>query len=104
MTYAALAGLFLLVPALVLIVTVVLRRPGARWWATTGVTVLALLALTLVFDNVMIAADLFRYTPSQLHGLRLGLVPLEDLAWPLAVGILLPALQLLLFPGPTVDR
>ncbi|AXK47006.1 lycopene cyclase domain-containing protein [Brachybacterium saurashtrense] len=102
MSYAMLAGLFLLVPLLVLAVTVVLRRPGRRWWATTAVTIAVLLMLTAVFDSLMIAADLFRFAGEDLLGPRLGLAPVEDLAWPLAAGLLLPSLWLLL--GPQEER
>ncbi|WP_341854477.1 hypothetical protein [Brachybacterium sp. GPGPB12] len=51
-----------------------------------------------MFDSLMIAADLFRYAEEDLLGVRLLLTPLEDLAWPLAAGLLLPSLWLLLTP------
>ena len=101
MSYAALAGLFLLPVLLVTVLAAVRRRPGPRWWLTTGATVAALLALTIVFDSLMIAADLFRYAEEDLLGVRLLLTPLEDLAWPLAAGLLLPALRVALAPRPT---
>jgi len=53
---------------------------------------LALLALTAVFDTVMIAAGLFTYADAHLLGPRIGLAPIEDFAYPLAAVILLPAL------------
>lgn len=102
MTYAALAAVFLIPPLLVAAIAAAVRRPGPRWWAITAATVLVLLALTLVFDTVMITADLFRYDPALLSGAMLGLVPIEDLAWPVAAGVLLPSLWLLL--TPTEDR
>lgn len=98
MSYAALAGLFLIPPAAVLALAVVLRRPGRRWWLTTALSLLVLLVLTAVFDTAMIAADLFRFADEDLLGIRIGLAPLEDLAWPLAAILLLPSLWLLLTP------
>jgi len=98
MSYAALAGLFLLPPLLVAVITVVRRRPGPRWFLTTAATIAVLLVLTIVFDSLMIAADLFRYAEDDLLGVRFLLTPLEDLAWPLAAGLLLPSLWLLLTP------
>jgi len=98
MSYAALAGLFLLPSAAVLALAVVLRRPGRRWWLTTALSLLVLLVLTAVFDTAMIAADLFRFADEDLLGIRIGLAPLEDLAWPLAAILLLPSLWLLLTP------
>jgi len=99
LSYAALAGLFLIPPAAVLALAVVLRRPGRRWWLTTALSLLVLLVLTAVFDTAMIAADLFRFADEDLLGIRIGLAPLEDLAWPLAAILLLPSLWLLLTPA-----
>ena len=96
MSYALLAGLFLLPPVMLAAAAAVVRRPGKRWWLVTAATIAGLLALTLVFDSVMIAADLFRYDEEQLSGIRIALVPVEDLAWPIAAGLLLPSLRLLL--------
>jgi lycopene cyclase domain-containing protein len=91
MSYAALAGLFLLAPVAVCILAVARCRPSRRWWRTTAVTI-------VVFDTLMIAADLFRFEEADLLGIRIGLAPLEDLAWPVAAGLLLPSLWLLLTP------
>lgn len=98
MSYAALAGLFLLAPLLVLVLAAMLRRPDRRWWTSTAVTVLALIALTIGVDSLMIAVDLFRFAEEDLLGIRIGLAPVEDLAWPVAAGVLLPSLWLLLTP------
>lgn len=98
MSYAALAGLFLLAPIAVCVLAAVRCRPSRRWWRTTAVTIAVLVALTVVFDSLMIAADLFRFEEEDLLGIRIGLAPLEDLAWPVAAGLLLPSLWLLLTP------
>lgn len=95
MTYAGLAGLFLLGSFALLAAAVVLRRPDRRWWLATGATAVLMLVLTAVFDNVMIAADLFRFDDDQLSGARVGLAPVEDFAWPLAAVAALPSLLLL---------
>lgn len=65
------------------------RRPLLRAMAATA---LVLGALTAVFDSVMIAAGLFTYAEEHLLGPRIGLAPVEDFAYPLAAGALLPAL------------
>ena len=54
--------------------------------------------MTAVFDSLMIAVDLFRFAEGDLLGIRIGLAPVEDLAWPVAAGVLLPSLWLLLTP------
>ncbi|MGO1225663.1 MULTISPECIES: lycopene cyclase domain-containing protein [unclassified Brachybacterium] len=98
MSYAALAGLFLIGPVLTTALALMLRRPGRRWWLLTGGTIAVLLVMTVLFDSLMIAVDLFRFEESLLLGWRIGLAPVEDLAWPLAAGLLLPSLWLLLTP------
>lgn len=58
---------------------------------TTGLVIAALLVLTAIFDNAMIAAGLVTYGQEHRLGLQLGLVPIEDFFYPLVVGLLLPA-------------
>ncbi|MFT4285734.1 MAG: lycopene cyclase domain-containing protein [Protaetiibacter sp.] len=52
-----------------------------------------LVVLTLVFDNLMIAVGLYGYPPGQLSGIRIGLAPLEDLSYPIAAALALPAIR-----------
>ncbi|MGO4385737.1 lycopene cyclase domain-containing protein [Specibacter sp. RAF43] len=59
-------------------------------------TLVVLVALTAIFDNVMIGSGLFDYAGHTLAGVRVGLAPLEDFAYPLAASLLLPGLWLLL--------
>ncbi len=75
------------------------RRPGfARRMRSCALTAVVLVALTLVFDNVMIAVDLFTYPVEHLSGIRIGLAPIEDFAYPLCAAFLVPALFELLSP------
>lgn len=62
------------------------RRLAPRSVRAMLVAFLALSALTIVFDSLMIAADLFSYGPGTT-GIRLWLAPIEDLAYP-AVALL----------------
>jgi len=100
MSYPVLALVFLALAAAVAVFATRRRRLGSRWWVVTGLTILALVVLTAVFDNLMIAADLFRYNEELLVGWYLGLAPVEDFAWPVAAGLLLPSLWELLHPVP----
>lgn len=104
MTYLTLAGLFVLATLPFLAVAVAVRRPSRRWWAATGLTCLALVVLTAVFDTAMIAADLFRFDESKLVGLHVGLAPIEDFAWPIAAVAVVPAVVLLLTPRRVADH
>lgn len=75
------------------------RRPGfRRRLGASAIAAVALLALTAVFDNVMIALDLFAYPEEHLSGLRIGLAPLEDFAYPLCAAFGVPAVLSLLTP------
>lgn len=96
MSYLVLDLLFLAVAGGVAVLGARAARPGRRWWAASAVVAVALLVLTVIFDSLMIAADLFRYDESTLTGLRVALTPVEDLAWPLAAVLALPALWELL--------
>ncbi|WP_402462866.1 lycopene cyclase domain-containing protein [Isoptericola aurantiacus] len=98
MTYAGLGVAVVAASVLLAVVAAVVRRPGGRWWATTAVTALVLVVLTVVFDSLMIAADLFRYDDAELLGVHLWLTPVEDLAWSVVAALALPALWLLLTP------
>ena len=99
MTYLLLAVLFLAIAAAVAAVAhrIAARRTtptGARLigWRPIVLAAVALLVLTAVFDNVMIASGLFTYADAHISGLRIGLAPVEDFAYPLAGVVLLPAL------------
>ena len=84
------------------VLVVARRRTRAPVPAALGVALAALLVLTAVFDNVMIAAGLVAYGDVQRLGISVGLVPLEDFTYPIAGVLLLPALWHLL--GGSVRR
>lgn len=102
--YGTLAGLVVLAGALPALLCLLLRRPPARWWLAVAVTLVALLVLTAVFDSLMILADLFRYGAQVQAGPRLGIVPLGDFSWPIAVALGLPSLWRLIGARPHGGR
>lgn len=90
MTYALLIAPFATVTALVALSTV--RRPAfGRRMRASALAALALIVLTAVFDNVMIAAGLFTYPPTHVSGVRVGLAPIEDFAYPVCAAFFVPA-------------
>lgn len=90
MTYLLLSLVFL---AVALVLAGLLGRGIRRVRpAALALAALALLTLTAVFDTIMIAAGLFTYADELILGLRIGLAPVEDFAYPLAALIVLPAL------------
>ena len=67
-----------------------------RHWLAVTVTAVLLLALTALFDNLMIAAGLMEYDLTGASGLVIGAAPLEDFSYPLACALAVPGLWLLL--------
>ncbi len=49
-----------------------------------------LLLLTLMFDNIIIAARIVDYSPARILGWRLLYAPIEDFAYPVWAAIVLP--------------
>ena len=97
MTYALIVVPFLAAAAAVTALSA--RRPGfGRRMRASAWTALVLFALTAVFDNLMIAADLFTYPEHLISGIRIGLAPIEDFSYPLAAAFLVPAIRSLLEP------
>lgn len=100
MTYLSLSLVFLLVSAAVLAIALATEKDRrtllGRWWLPAVAAGVALLVLTAIFDNVMIATGLMVYEPEHLAGILLGSAPLEDFAYPLAGLLLLPSLWLIL--------
>lgn len=101
MTYALLAVVVVAGSLALAVVASAVRGLGTRWWATVGATAAVLVALTIVFDSLMIAADLFRYGDGALLGPTVWLTPVEDLAWPVVAALLLPSLWTLATPRET---
>jgi small toxic polypeptide LdrA/B/C/D len=97
-TYVLLCAGFV---ALALVVALAAWRhaPRGHGWAL-ALSAAALVVLTAVFDNVMIATGLFGYADAHISGVRIGLAPIEDFAYPLAGVLLLTALWNLLGRAP----
>jgi lycopene cyclase domain-containing protein len=89
-TYLLLAVPFLAVALGTLLVA--RRRTGGPGWREVGIGLGVLLVLTVVFDNVIVGAGLVGYDTSRTLGVLMGVAPVEDLAYAVAAGLLLPAL------------
>lgn len=94
MTYLLLTAGLMVVALLVRVAGELLaRRRGRRIpILPTLVTAAVLVVLTAVFDTVMIAVGLFEYSPAHISGIHIGLAPIEDFSYPIAVAIMLPAI------------
>ena len=86
-TYLALNLVFMLV-AFVSLILISRRNP----WRAIGFTMIWMILMTLVFDNVIIALGIVGYDENKISGLLLGLAPIEDFSYTvvsvLAVAIL----------------
>ncbi|QPK83885.1 lycopene cyclase domain-containing protein [Corynebacterium qintianiae] len=68
------------------------RHAYASQWKVTAVVTVAVLALTIVFDNLMVAAGLVQYDDANNLGLFIGLIPIEDLFYSAFVCLVVCAL------------
>lgn len=93
MTYT-LINLVFLVPTLVL--AVVGWRSGRVSRSALALTAIVMIALTIVFDNLMIRVGLFTYAEDLISGIMIGAMPVEDLAYTVFAVLALPALWELL--------
>jgi len=93
-TYWLLNAVFLAVVVAVVVIAAIARR--APRWRAVAVTLIGLLILTAVFDNVMIGVGLVGYDPSRISGAFIGIAPLEDFAYAIAAVVLLPTVWNLL--------
>ncbi|MET3452169.1 lycopene cyclase domain-containing protein [Curtobacterium sp. 1544] len=78
------------------------RAPtGRRIALVTGLVAgIALLVMTIVFDNVIVTLRIVAYDPALISGAKIWAIPVEDLAYSIAAIVLLPSLWVL-FDRPT---
>ena len=86
------------------------------WWRLRGAerrrlligvggSLVVLLVLTAIFDNLMISSGLVAYDDSLTSGIKLGVAPLEDFAYALAAAVFVPSVWCVLTAAPRVgDR
>lgn len=67
----------------------ILRRqaPAPLWW-----TLVILVILTAIFDNIIVGVGLVDYDPAKISGLRVPYAPIEDFSYTLGAVMLIPAL------------
>ena len=87
MTYLALnsafLGIALILPSILL---------GKRGWLLVLKVALPMLLLTAIFDNAIIAAGLVTYDVTRISQIYIGLAPIEDFGYTIAVALLIPTL------------
>jgi len=99
MTYAALAVVLVALAAVAAVVgarRLPTREARRRHWIAVFIASLILVILTAVFDNVMIAGDLYTYGTAGTSGVTVWLAPIEDFAYPVACALGVPGVWLLM--------
>ncbi|ANE03306.1 lycopene cyclase domain-containing protein [Corynebacterium crudilactis] len=92
MTYVFMSIPFLAVAMILFLLK--LRSGTPKLLLITVMSALILCTLTIIFDNLMVWADFFGYGDTQHLGIWLGLIPLEDLFYPLFAVLLIPSIWL----------
>jgi lycopene cyclase domain-containing protein len=64
--------------------------PRNRWPAYL-VAMVPMLALTAIFDNLIIASGIVAYDPNKISGIFIGLAPVEDFAYTIAAVLIVPS-------------
>lgn len=75
---------------------VVLARAGRRVLVPALIGLVVLIALTAVFDNVIVGTGIVAYDGSRILGVRIGVAPVEDFSYCIVAALALPALWTLL--------
>lgn len=94
MNYGTLNLVFLAVVIGLLAVTILLVR-GRMPWPAMGVTLLVTLALTAIFDNVIIGVGLVAYDESLISGVKIGIAPIEDFAYTVSAVVIVSCFSVL---------
>ncbi len=84
MTYLILNSVFLASVGLVGLL-LIKRLP----WRAIGLATLALLAMTALFDNLIVGTGIVAYDEALISGIKIGFAPIEDFAYALAAPLLL---------------
>ena len=58
-------------------------------WRAIRLATVALLAITAIFDNVIIGLGIVAYDETKISGIMIGLGPIEDFSYSLAAPILI---------------
>ena len=63
---------------------------------TVLVTTAIVLAVSVIGDNFIVGTGIVEYDPTKISGLRVGVAPVEDFAYALVAGALVPVIWTLL--------
>jgi lycopene cyclase domain-containing protein len=85
MSYAEM-NLIFMIPVAVLLI---FARKSVNW-KVLGLSTLALIVMTAIFDNFIVGSGVVAYNPETLLGVFIGFAPIEDFAYTLVAAVLIP--------------
>jgi len=85
MSYAEM-NLIFMIPVAVLLI---FARKSVNW-KVLGLSTLALVVMTAIFDNFIVGSGVVAYNPETLLGVFIGFAPIEDFAYTLVAAVLIP--------------
>lgn len=91
MTYLLLNSIVLGIVGLASVILLARTPRNARpRWSAVLFAALTLLLMTAVFDNIMISVGLVGYDPARHAGMLIGVAPIEDFAYSIAIAVFAP--------------
>jgi lycopene cyclase domain-containing protein len=61
-------------------------------WALFALTLLPMLLITAIFDNLIILSKIVAYDSSKISGFLIGLAPIEDFSYTVAAVFIVPTI------------
>ena len=78
-------------PFLVFALAAMLLLTPRNRWAAIPVTLIPMLLLTAIFDNLIIASGIVAYDAAKISGWMIGIAPIEDFFYTVAAVLLVPS-------------
>ncbi len=85
-TYIVLNTVFMI------IVAALLRINHVRYSRTILATLVVLLVLTAIFDNLIVSLAIVDYDPAKILGIKIGVAPIEDFMYALLAVMIIPTI------------
>ncbi len=86
-TYLVVNGVFLLA-SIVLLLLLKAKLPAK----SIIITIIGLIVLTALFDNILIGTDIVHYNQSHTLNVYIGRIPIEDFAYPVVAAVIVASL------------
>jgi lycopene cyclase domain-containing protein len=85
---------YLLVNTIFIVVALIVAAIGLRGkeWLKVGKVLGPMLILTAIFDNLIILSGIVAYDPNNISGVKIGVAPIEDFAYTIALSLLMPTI------------